>query len=76
MLDLVISTQYKLDVWIAVSSNLIFLSGTAVLLIPHLHKGLQTSFDEQSVLRDELEKSIQLIQHSEQKFKALVQDGF
>lgn len=73
---LVLATQYRLDVWIGVSSNLIFLSGTAVLLIPHLYEGLQSSFDEQSVLKAKLVESIDTIKKSEQKFKALVQDGF
>ena len=69
-------TLYQLDTWIGISSNLIFLSGTAVFLIPHLFKGLQTSLDEQNILKEKLEESLDQISHSEQRFKALVQDGF
>lgn len=72
----ILLTQYQLDTWIGVSSNLIFLSGTAIFLIPHLYKGLQSSFDEQSVLKGKLERSIDELKFSENKFKALVQDGF
>jgi PAS domain S-box-containing protein len=71
----ILLTEYQLDTWIGVSSNLIFLSGTAVFLIPHLFKGLQSSFDEQNILKDKLEQSIDELKLSEQKFKALVQDG-
>lgn len=76
LLNSVLANQYQLDVWIGVSTNLVFLSGTAILLIPHLFKGLQSSFDEQTVLKNKLEESFVSIQHSEQKFKALVQEGF
>lgn len=76
LIDNVIFTKFQLDTWIGVSTNLIFLSGTAILLIPHLFKGLQTSFDEQNVLKEKLQQSIDTIQHSEQRFKALVQDGY
>jgi len=72
----ILLTQYQLDTWIGVSSNLIFLSGTAIFLIPQLFKGLQSSFDEQNILKSKLEQSIDELKYSEQKFKALVQDGF
>lgn len=75
LFDQVLNTQYQLDIWIGISSNLIFLSGTAVLLIPHLFKGLQTSIDEQNHLQEKLEVSLDRIKLSEQRFKALVQDG-
>ncbi len=71
----VILAEYQLDDWIGVSSNLVFLSGTAVFLIPHLFRGLQSTFDEQKYLRAILEESIEGLKRSEQKFKALVQDG-
>lgn len=54
----VIRSEYQLDSWIAVSSNLVFLSGTAVLLIPKLFNGLQTAFDEQEHLKGELEEAV------------------
>jgi len=50
--------QYELNAWIAISSNLIFLSGTAVFLIPKLFNGLQSAFEEQQQLKEELEESI------------------
>lgn len=76
LFDQVLNTHYQLDIWIGISSNLIFLSGTAVLIIPHLFKGLQTSFNEQTILKDKLEESLTKIIQSEQRFKALVQEGY
>ncbi|MFH5832544.1 ATP-binding protein [Halalkalibaculum sp. DA3122] len=54
----VILSEYQLDAWIAISANLVFLSGTAVLLIPKLFEGLQSAFDEQEELRRELEDTV------------------
>lgn len=54
----VILDQYELDAWIAISSNLIFLSGTAVFLVPKLFNGLQSAFEEQQRLKEELEDSV------------------
>ncbi|MDZ7690427.1 MAG: histidine kinase dimerization/phosphoacceptor domain -containing protein [Balneolaceae bacterium] len=71
----ILLAEYQVDTWIGVSSNLIFLSGAAVFLIPHLFKSLQSSFDEQALLREKLEESLDELKYSEQKFKALVQDG-
>lgn len=71
----ILLSEYQLDSWIGVSSNLIFLSGTAVFLIPHLFKGLQSAFDEQKELKKKLEQSVVDLKLSEQQFKALVQDG-
>lgn len=53
-----ILSEYRMDTWIAVSTNLVFLSGTAVLLIPILFKGLQSAFEEQDLLREKLEESV------------------
>ena len=50
--------EYELDAWVGVSSNLIFLSGIAVFLIPKLFNGLQSAFENQSQLQDELESSV------------------
>ncbi len=55
----VIQSEYQLDAWIGVSSNLVFLSGTAVFLIPLLFKGLQSAFEEQDRLRGKLEQSVE-----------------
>lgn len=71
----VILDEYQLDSWIGVSSNLVFLSGTAVFMIPHLFRGLQSAFDEQKFLKGKLEHTVEDLKLSEQKFKALVQDG-
>lgn len=71
----ILLAEYQVDTWIGVSTNLIFLSGVAVFLIPHLYKGLQSAFDEQKKLRKELEQSVDAIKLREQKFKALVQEG-
>lgn len=50
--------QYQLDSWIGVSSNLIFLSGTAVFLFPKLFEGLQTAFIDQSRAEHKLRDSL------------------
>lgn len=50
-----IMTQYQLDTWIAVSTNLIFLSGVSVLLIPILYNGLQSALIQENNLRSEVE---------------------
>lgn len=47
--------QYQLDAWIAVSANLIFLSGVSVLLIPILFNGLQSALIQENNLRSEVE---------------------
>ncbi len=54
-----IQLEYRMDTWIAVSANLVFLSGTAVLLIPILFNGLQSAFEEQDLLRERLEESVE-----------------
>ncbi len=51
--------EYQLDSWFAVSSNLVFLSGIAVFLIPTLFNGLQSAFKQQEQLKDKLEDSIE-----------------
>lgn len=50
--------------WVAVSSNLIFLSALAVLLIPTLFNGLQTTLNEQEELRHQLENNKEDLQRS------------
>ena len=47
--------QYQLDTWIAVSTNLIFLSGVSILLIPILFNGLQSALIQENNLRSEIE---------------------
>lgn len=48
---------YTIESWIAVSVNLIFLGFLAVLLIPKLFTGLQTTIEKQKKLQSDLEKS-------------------
>ncbi len=55
----VLMVQYQVDAWIGVSSNLVFLSGVAVFLIPKLFSGLQSAFAEQNKLQDELKESVE-----------------
>ncbi|PAU92745.1 hypothetical protein CK503_15385 [Aliifodinibius salipaludis] len=55
----ILLNEYQLDSWIAVSSNLVFLSGIAVFLIPKLFNGLQSAFEEQEQLKDKLEDSVE-----------------
>ncbi len=46
---------YGVDTWIAVSSNLIFLSAVSVYIIPILFDGLQTAIIRENNLRTDLE---------------------
>jgi len=55
----ILEKEYPLDSWIAVSSNLVFLSGTAVFLIPKLFNGLQSAFEKQEHLKNKLEDSVE-----------------
>lgn len=50
-----IVNQYQLDAWIAVSANLIFLSGVSILLLPILFNGLQSALIKENNLRSEVE---------------------
>ncbi len=47
---------FELKAWIAISSNLIFLGAVFSLLIPKLLNGLQDSIEEQSKLKNKLNK--------------------
>jgi signal transduction histidine kinase len=51
-----ILSMYDLRSWLTVTSNLVFLSFLAALLIPILFDGLQQTIQEQYRLRDELEE--------------------
>jgi len=53
----IILPVYDLENWIAVSSNLIFLSFLTVILIPKLFRGLQGTIEEQNRLKSELEQN-------------------
>ncbi len=55
----VLLQEYQLDSWIGVSSNLVFLSGIAVFLMPKLFNGLQSAFEEQEQLKTKLEHSVE-----------------
>lgn len=62
--EILILHEYALDTWIAVSVNLIFLSATAVVLIPILFKGLQSAIIEENNLRSTLEIEQKKLQSS------------
>ncbi len=62
--DISIFSAYQLQSWIAVSSNLIFLSLLAVILLPKLFDGLKTTMEEQNRLRKELEQNEQKLRDS------------
>ncbi len=53
--NFLILNEYALDTWIAVSTNLIFLSGVSVFLIPVLLNGLQSALIQENKLRSEIE---------------------
>ncbi|MEX2477363.1 MAG: ATP-binding protein [Gracilimonas sp.] len=57
-------SQYALDSWIAVSMNLIFLSGVAVILIPILFDGLQSTIIQENNLRAEVESQHRQLKES------------
>jgi signal transduction histidine kinase len=65
----VLMGEYQLDSWLGVSSNLIFLSGIAVFLIPKLFKGLQSAFEEQDHLRTELEESVDTLNRKNEELE-------
>lgn len=67
--EITIYTAYNLQNWVAVSSNLVFLSFLAVLLIPTLFNGLQETIDEQDRLKSELERNQQKLKISLQQLE-------
>ena len=64
LLDSAALSNYELDSWVAVSSNLVFLSLLAVILIPKLFDGLEKSMEKQNRLRSENEKNQQKLEKS------------
>ena len=62
--NLVVLTPYDLTSWIGVSSNLIFLSLLAVILIPILFDGLQSTIEEQDRLKEKLEENQKKLRES------------
>ena len=64
LLDSAALSNYELDSWVAVSSNLVFLSLLAVILIPKLFDGLEKSMEKQNRLRSEIEKNQQKLEKS------------
>ncbi|MDZ7716400.1 MAG: ATP-binding protein [Balneolaceae bacterium] len=65
----VLMGEYQLDAWIGVSSNLVFLSGIAVFLVPKLFDGLQASFEEQEDLQKELKESVENLNDKNQELE-------
>ena len=62
-----ILSQYGLGTWIAVSTNLIFLSAVSAALIPILFEGLQTAIVKENKLRTDL-------QYEQARLKASVEE--
>lgn len=56
--------DYDLDTWVAVSSNLVFLSAVLALLIPMLFDGLQKAMDSENVLQTELKQNQKRLEKS------------
>lgn len=56
--------DYDLDTWVAVSSNLVFLSAVLALLIPLLFDGLQKAMDSENVLQSELKQNQKRLEKS------------
>jgi PAS domain S-box-containing protein len=60
-------SEYNLGVWIAISSNLIFLSWICVVLISKTIKSLEETITKEFKLKNKLQKeAVQRIQHNEQ----------
>lgn len=57
-------TQYDLDTWAAVSSNLIFLCTVFLLLIPQLFDGLQRAFDKRNAFEQKLKQNQAVLKKS------------
>jgi signal transduction histidine kinase len=55
--------------WVAISSNAVFLSFLAAVMIPKLFSGLQSTIDEQNRLRDELKEQTESLEHSLSELK-------
>ena len=66
--------------WLAVSANLVFLSFLSSALIPQLFNGLQETIDEEKLLKEQLSKQQQSLQHAmnllEQKNNELEQFAY
>ncbi|MDZ7755430.1 sensor histidine kinase [Rhodohalobacter sp.] len=60
----VITQEYDLASWFAVSSNLVLLCAVAVLLIPRLFKGLESAFEKRSKLEAELLRNQKSLEES------------
>lgn len=69
MLDSAALSNYELDSWVAVSSNLVFLSILAVILIPKLFNGLKSTLEKQNRLRSDLEKNQQKLEQSVERIE-------
>lgn len=59
-----LTSEYEFDTWIAVSSNLVFLSAVAVFLLPKLFGGLQSTIEEHEKLETKLEKNQERLEDS------------
>jgi signal transduction histidine kinase len=59
--------EYSVQSWIAVSSNLVFLSLLCVILIPKLFNGLQSTILKQNELKSRLEQNQVILKESIEK---------
>jgi PAS domain S-box-containing protein len=78
LFDIPFTTEYNLGSWIAVSSNLIFLSWVSVLIISSTLKGLEQTIQKELRLKEELvregverSRHIKLLKDSESHFRTL-----
>lgn len=65
----VITQEYDLASWFAVSSNLVLLCAVAVLLIPRLFKGLESAFEKRSQLENQIMQNHKSLEDSLKKLE-------
>jgi signal transduction histidine kinase len=65
-----ILAEYSINEWVAVSVNLVFLSVLAVILIPKLFNGLQSTIEEKERLEHRLEKKSKDLEESVELVKS------
>ena len=66
----VIIAEYTVGEWVAVSVNLVFLSALAVILIPKLFNGLQSTIEEKERLENRLKKKSKDLEESVEMIKS------
>ena len=66
----VLLAEYTVGEWVAVSVNLVFLSALAVILIPVLFNGLQSTIDTKTMLEKRLKKKSRDLEESVEMVKS------